>query len=348
MDNIQKSAPGRARPPRSEADRKAGWIKNLHEIGGFTDEKFCQMLADYAAKNRGYDPTKYWGSSLVVMFNRLAKRLRDKLEVFQPEDAEYGVTKLLEFLQQKPLGNTVVSWRTNFATNGDQRTAVNKFFGCDRALREIGRQDRVLLQLRDAAWPSLKEEANNTGGSFAERFHYLATAVARFGTLEGGCELMFKDCFHDSPLPTYEGYGHRENQSREPSWIHGDKCECGCDLTKDEDGNTICSNPLCGHNIAAVATTDDFGKAFRSQPMPAERPPKGRRDGSDHRHRRDDDGDERFSKKNRKKGPKFRENTDEIDDTPGDAGDGEPTVAATATPANLGSLGDALEKAGIA
>lgn len=320
----------KARKPLTDTERKAQWNERLLNTKIVKDPLFIETLTGYAVSHRGYDERKNWGSTLIRMFEHLEYRLLNRLETFTPEQGEHLGQRLMEFLMKKPLGDNPRVWNTRFQNNADQRKAVDVFYGLNCRMADIKAEDKPLLAVRDSAWPSKIEEEKGIGGSFAERYHYLVTAIVGF--LTTGQELingMFGPTYHDAPTDDYIAwetkqkerlaakYGHRT--PRVVSWYRDGKCtECGADITKDSEGNIICSNPLCSHNIAPVvgATPASFGR----RPPRSERerqidvPNKGqRRDGRDRRHDRDEsdrDVDTRNLKRNKR--TKFRENNGEI------------------------------------
>lgn len=276
--HAKPQSPGKfqRKPPMTDYDRMMGWRKHLAEIGHYSDEAFINAMADYAVKNPGYNPRSKWGSCLIVMVNRLANRTLNSLRTFVQSDADYLQRELLRFFSEKPLGDNPTAWNTNFQTNQEQKKAISDFFGINCPFRELrGKPNGVMTAVRDAAWPNQMEEKNGTGGTFAERFHYLAMCVVRFGTSEHA-KALFENSFHTEPtqdfLDRVNGVRRPGGFSRPttPSWIKDGKCvECGSDITKDSSGNDICSNPICPHNIACVAT--DVAKSFRTGHSKTER-----------------------------------------------------------------------------
>ena len=354
----------------TDYDRKMKWKEHLREIGKYTDENFIEAMTNYALANPGYNPASKWGSCLIVMVNRLGNQLRDGLRTFAPADAEYIQKELARFFAEKPLGDCPQAWNTNFSTNGAQKGKINEFFGIDAPYRELRGTSRIVMTaVRNAAWPNAQEERNGTGGTFAERFHYLGIAMLKF-ILAGSDKALFENAYHSEPTENFlikvNGGVPGQKFSAAPSWIGKDgKCkECGSDITTDSNGNKICSNFLCEHNIARTAT--DVAQSFRQKQPRRERPPmdggfvppleggapapqpERRRNWKDkkrHGDRQEGDGEFPTHKGPRNKGRRWRENQDgdipeHISEGTG-VGDGV-TVSLTPGGENLGSLGNAF------
>ncbi len=329
------------KPKMTDEERMEAWKKHLQEIGRYTDQAFIDAMVAYAQKNPGYNPRAKWGSCLIVMINRLHSQLLNRIPKFTRDDGEFIQKELMRFFFEKPLGDTPAKWVENYASNMEQREAVSKFFGINCSYREMrGQQKICMTAIRDAAWPNKDEEQRGTGGTYAERFHYFALCLVRFCT-DGFGEAIFGGSYHNEPTDEYVnriGGGRRPIAKRDGRFVNG-KCElCGSDVTKDSDGNDICSNPICEYNIAQVA--NDAPTSFRrherreapqtdysQMPSPTgdtRRQFKGKKR---YDHNRDDN--ERAFDKSRKfkKGGRYRVNDD--DDatyTSGSIGDGH-TVA---------------------
>ena len=322
------------RPKITDYDRAEGWKKHLREIGGYTDDAFIDAMAQFALKNQGFNPQAKWGSCLVVMVNRFATKLRDSLRTFTWSDSEYMMRELLRFSSEQPLGDGPIAWNTKFTSNMEQKTAVSQFFGIDCSFREMrGKQCSCMTAVRDAAWPTREEEQKGTGGTFAERFHYLMLCLIAFGSSDHN-KALFENSIHNEPTERFLERigGGAPRGHREPEWHKDGKClSCGFDITTDSNGNTICSNPMCMKHYASVSTgaSASFRKGGRedrggsepvdpnSVPVPTKEGGRNWKGGKDRRHNRDD-GDERgFSRKgNKKRGPRFRDNGDDFEDEP--------------------------------
>ena len=302
---------GNGKPPRpkmSEVERIASWRDKLLTAG--YSPKSTDLIVDYAKKATTFELDQHGqprpgGGLLVIMFVRLATRLKDAPSVSADDvlDANAG---LLEYFQQKPLGETVEDWRTKYATNGLQRQAIDSFFGfTGKRVHELESGRRFLFSIRDAAWPSRKEEAAGIGGTFAERLVLFSKAICRIFMTSGDEIEKFFDSFY------------HEEEVKLPGWIDmgqdgvGHCKTCGAEITTDKNGNYICSNDLCDHNIAPAgsALPESFlsGSANRPQKVfsSPDRPPRQRRDGG----RNDDRDDEPMPprKKFKKTGPRYRE-----------------------------------------
>lgn len=337
------------RPKITDFDRVESWKKHLREIGGYTDDAFIDAMAQFALKNQGFNPQAKWGSCLVVMVNRFATKLRDALRTFTWSDSEYMMRELLRFSSEQPLGDGPIAWNTKFTSNMEQKTAVSEFFGINCSFREMrGKQCSCMTAVRDAAWPTREEEQKGTGGTFAERFHYLMLCLIAFGSSDHN-KALFENSIHNEPTERFLeriGGGGGPRGHREPEWHKDGKClSCGFDTTTDSNGNTICSNPMCMKHYASVSTgasasfrkggRDDRGGTEPVDPNSVPVPPKegGRnwKKKGDYRHNRDD-GDERgFSRKGgKKRGPRFRDNDEDFDNEPqGEHAEGDKTVFAS-------------------
>ena len=336
------------RKPMSDAERVADWQTRLKERGGY-GAAAAALITDFAIKAKSFELDQHGnlrpaGGILVTMFIRLGTRLQEAASV-SSEDALAANAQLLQYFSKKPLGDTVEDWRSKYSSNGVQRTAIDTFFGFSgRKFHEFDSGERFLFNIRDAAWPSRKEEAAGTGGTFAERFMIFSKAICRiFMTGDDAVEKLFGDFFH-------------EEKVKLPDWIEerdgGMFCKepgCGSEVTQDSKGNLICSNPLCDHNVAGgqfampASFTNQGGNA--TTPKGEANTSSGPRDKRDHRHNNDDD-DRGFDRRPKKKGPRFRENNEELDDTPA-APEDTPAVSSgsTGTGSNLGNLGEAFGSA---
>jgi len=332
----------------TDAERVAEWTQRLVSGGGYSPEA-AKLITDFAQKAKTFEidsrgNLKHAGGIVVSMFIRLGTRLL-KADAVSEEDVDSAVGKLMRYFGDKPLGDTVTEWRTKYASNGIQRNAIDTYLGfAGRRFNQLSSEEQMLFNVRDAAWPSRKEEAAGTGGTFAERFAIFAKAVARLCTVA-----------NDSPQILFGSFFH-EKKEQLPDWIREGEdgklyCNedgCNSEVTTDSKGNYICSNPLCDRNIAAAGSP--LPASFTSN-MPAPRSAEAPRDNGgnrDRHHDDDDDGQRQFDKKrNKPKGPRFRVNEDDEDDggsnvpqTPS-----APSVATTPGTEKLGNLGDAFEAA---
>ena len=342
IPNRKPAVQKNGKPKMTDEERTESWRKHLQEIGHYTDAAFIDAMCQYAQKNPGYNPRAKWGSCLVVMINRLHSQLLNRIPKFTRDDGEFVQKELMRFFFEKPLGDTPAKWVENYASNMEQREAVSKFFGINCSYREMrGQQKLVMTAIRDAAWPNKDEEQRGTGGTYAERFHYFALCLVRFCT-DGFSEAIFGGCYHSEPTDEYVnriGGGRRPVAKRDERFVNGKCALCGSDVTKDSDGNDICSNPICEYNIAQVA--NDAPVNFRrherreapqtdynQMPSPVgdtRRQFKGKKR-YDHQDRNDN---ERAFDKSRKfkKGGRYRVNDNDDDAyTPGTIGGGQ-TVA---------------------
>lgn len=339
------------RPVMSDAERVANWAKHLKEIGKLDDDNLIKQVTDYALKNQGFNPHAKWGSCLIVMINRFLNRLRDSLRTFTQSDADFLCRELLRFASEQPLGDGVMIWNSKYRDNLDQKDAVSDFFGINCSFRDLRGSQRICLTaIRDAAWPTKMEEKNGTGGTYAERFHYLALAIVTFGSGDYSTEL-FRNCIHHEPT---EAFLERINGGRPvektPSWIKDGKCiECDSEVVKDSAGNDVCSNPICPNHFAKVS--QGMPKSFRSggnrggfrqnkegfdpnsvpvAPTPDQAARRNKRNWKKRRDNGDDDGGDGLPKfqKKRPKGQRWRENHDDDGLGGGDNGvESAPTVS---------------------
>ena len=308
----EKKPSNNAKPGRkiiTDYDRMQDWKKHLGNFGKYTDEGLINDLCQFAQKNSGFSATRKWGSCLIVMMNRLSSKLRDTLRQFGSRDGEYIVRELLRFLSEQPLGDGPQTWNTRFTTNKEQKDAVSKFFGVDKPFREMrGKQESVMTAVRDAAWPNQKEESQGTGGTYAERFHYMIMAVVAMSN-GGHQEALFGVAYHSEPTEEFLSKfgGGAPRQQPHASWYSDGVCECGSAVTTDSNGNTVCSSPICVHHFAAVS--GDVAESFRSGqpretsavdvPVPQS---DNRRNKKNWKHnKRDDDGRDDFRKPRGKK-----------------------------------------------
>ena len=329
-----KKAPAKkpfaGKPRITDYDRMQDWKKHLGELGKYTDEPLIEDLCQFAQKNPGFSASRKWGSCLIVMINRLANKTRDTLRTFTAADAEYVVRELLRFLSEQPLGDGPQTWNTRYTTNMDQKAVVSKFFGIDKPFREMrGKQQSVMTAIRDAAWPNQKEEANGTGGTYAERFHYMAMCIIAMSN-GGHQEALFSNSYHDEPTNEFLnkfGGGPRAPRAQQPTWHTDGICNsCGGTVTTDSNGNTICSTPFCMHHFAR--TGGDVAESFRggnhggssheeqpAEPTNDQRAP--RKKGNWKKQRREDDGGEQNINHNRGKKQRYRSRDDDFgDDAP--------------------------------
>ena len=331
------------RPKMSEVERIASWRDRLLTAG--YSPKSTDLIIEYAKKATTFELDQHGqprpgGGLLVIMFTRLATRLKDAPSVSADDvlDANAG---LLEYFQQKPLGATVEEWRTKYATNGLQRQAIDAFFNfTGKRVHELESGPRFLFSIRDAAWPSRKEEAAGIGGTFAERFILFSKAICRIFMTSGDEIEKFFDSFY------------HEEEVKLPDWIDmgqdgvGHCKTCGAEITTDKNGNYICSNDLCDHNIAPAgsALPESFlsGSANRPQKVFSS-PDKPPRRGNNRSEDREDDFQPR--KKFKKSGPRYRER--DVDDGGVGASDGTERVVHVGDqfPANTiaGAVGSALD-----
>lgn len=336
------------RPPMSDEERKKDWATRLQERGGY-GAAAAALITDFAIRAKSFELDQHGqlrpaGGILVTMFVRLGTRLQEAASVSE-EDALAANAQLLQYFSKKPLGDSVEDWRSKYSSNGIQRTAIDTFFGFSgRKFHEFDSGERFLFNIRDAAWPSRKEEAAGTGGTFAERFMIFSKAICRiFMTGNDAVEKLFGDFFH-------------EEKPKLADWIEEQPdgkliCkDCQSEITVDSKGQQICSNPLCDHNVAAgaFAMPSSFtNQGGGSTPAPASQSSGGGRDRRDHRHNRDDEDDiPQKSQPKKKKGPKFRENTEDLpDDGNGETNDTPAVVVGDQPAEGLGNLGAAFGSA---
>lgn len=324
------------KPVMSDEERVQNWTKHLKEIGKLDDDRLIKQITDYALRNQGFNPHAKWGSCLIVMINRTLNRLRDSLRTFTQSDADYLCRELLRFASEQPLGDGVGVWNSRYSSNMEQKEAVSEFFGINRSFRDLrGSQKIVMTAIRDAAWPTKQEEKNGTGGTYAERFHYLALAIVTFGSGDYATEL-FRNCVHHEPT---EAFLERINGGRPvekaPAWQEDGHCkDCGNEIVKDSAGNDVCSNPICPNHFAKVSVA--VPKSFRSggfrqrndiptggESVPQAAPEAGqqRRNKKNwKKNRRDDDGGDMPKNNFRKHGKRWRPNEDEFDGGSGNGG----------------------------
>jgi len=332
------------RPPMSDADRIVEWNNRLHEFAGYGAES-ANLITSFAIKAKSFEMDSRGnprpaGGLLVTMFIRLGTRLAEA-ESLSEEDVEGSVREILRFFSVKPLGDTVDQWRTKYSSNGVQRNAVDAFFGfAGRKFHEFSSEEKFLFNVRDAAWPSRREEAAGTGGTFAERFALFAKAIARITTTSNDAvKILFGDFL-----------GVRE---KIPEWIKVAEdgsmtcSECGSDVAKDSQGHYVCSNPICDYNIAATdaALPSSFtqGPGGTTAAPEREQSGGGRQPREERRDRRDREEREMPNNKPKsKKPPRFRENTEEIPSTQEAPAEAVTTAATPAPEGGFGNLGATL------
>lgn len=345
------------RAPMSDADRRNQWTERLLGTKILKDQLTIKTVVDYAMTHRGYNEKKNWSATLIRMVEHLVYRLRNRVEVFTAGDVEHLTQKLMKFLVEKPLGLGPRAWNEDYPSNYDQRKAVDAFYGLNCRLADISQRDRLLLAFRDSAWPSKIEEEKGIGGSFAERYHYLVTCiVSLMTTSQDLIDGLFGECYHSTPTDDYAAWEAKQQERlaarygnrpafQKNTWYADGKCkECGSDITTDAEGHTICSNPICSHNIAPVsdAMPSTFGQRRpRGNATPADFPSnKGpRRDNRDRRHNRNDaEGDmDRVQGRQKKRGKRFRLN-DGAEGAPISGGnEGAPSHYTTPGSENLGT-----------
>lgn len=331
----EKKPANNAKPARkiiTDYDRMQDWKKHLQNFGKYTDEGLINDLCQFAQKNSGFSATRKWGSCLIVMINRLSSKLRDTLRQFGARDAEYIVHELLRFLSEQPLGDGPQTWNTRYTTNKEQKDVVSKFFGIDKPFREMrGKQESVMTAVRDAAWPNQKEESQGTGGTYAERFHYMIMAVVAMSN-GGHQEALFGVAYHSEPTEEFLNKfgGGAPRQQQRASWHTDGMCECGCPVTTDSNGNTICSSPICVHHFAAVS--GEVAESFRNGDhrdtsavdAPVPQNDGGRRNKKNWKHnKRDDEGRDEFRKPRGKKQRYASRDIDDEGDAPAPQSSGE-------------------------
>ena len=332
------------RKPMSDAERVADWRTRLKERGGYGDAA-ASLITDFAIKARSFEYDQHGnlrpaGGILVTMFIRLGTRLQEAASVSE-EDALAANAQLLQYFSKKPLGDTVEDWRTRYSSNGVQRTAIDQFFGFSgRKFHEYDSGERFLFNIRDAAWPSRKEEAAGTGGSFAERFMIFSKAICRiFMTGSDAVEKLFGDFFHEEKprLPDWI-------EERDDGKLYCKEPGCGSEVTQDSKGNLICSNPLCDHNVAAgnFALPESFTNQGGTAPAAQSGTQSGGRDRRDHRHHDHDEGDMPRQQKFKKKGPRFRENDADLPEPQEVPETDTPAVPIGESSEGLGNIGQAF------
>ena len=332
----------------TDAERVNEWRSRLAERGGYSAAA-AALITDFAIKAKSFETDSRGnlrpaGGIVVSMFIRLGTRLQEAAEVSE-ENVDYAVRELLRYFSEKPLGDSVEDWRTKFSSNGKQRDAIYSFFRFSgRRFSDFVGDEAFLFNVCDAAWPSRKEEAIGTGGTFAERLIIFAKAICRLATTSNDAvNILFSSFFHEAAQAL-------------PEWITKTEdgkliCSaCGNDLTEDSHGRTICSNPLCDFNVAAG--NFQMPESFKSAPpphhhdagapAPAREDRRGdRKDRGDRRHD-DDDGGEFPRNKGKKKGPKFRVNDDDDFEQPDAPAPVETASATPPPPGGFGNIGGAI------
>lgn len=354
--------------PMNDYERFQAWKGHLKEIGHYENDEFIEAMGQYALANPGFNKNSKWGSCLIVMVNRLSNRLRNSLRTFNASDAEYLQKELTRFFSEKPLGDCPTVWNETYTTNYDQKKVISQFFGIDCSYRDLrGKQNVVMTAVRDAAWPTRDEESHGTGGTFAERFNYLCMCICRFVT-SGFADAMFSVAYHNEPTEEFlnrvggnnnGGFRGGRREAAAPSWIKDGHCTvCGAEIKKDSQGNDVCSNFMCEHSIARVAT--DVAKSFRQgnkpsrdnvesitiDPSNAPLPVKDNRkkNWKDKKRDRRDDNESQFARGPKKHGKRFRVNDGDDDfEAPSNPNDGGVTVSATPGSENFGSMAGAFD-----
>lgn len=333
------------KPRLTDEERVREWTQRLVDGGGYTADA-AKLITDFAQKARSFEVDqrgnlKHAGGIVVSMFIRLGYRLQAADSLCE-DDVDSAVTALLKYFGDKPLGDTVAEWRSKYTSNGVQRNAIDAYFGfAGRKARDLSSSEAMLFNVRDAAWPSRKEEASGHGGTFAERFAIFAKAVARLCTVANDSPgVLFGNFFHD-PV------------EKLPEWITTSAdgkmtcSECGSEIGLDSAGNRICTNPLCDYNIAGAASP--LPASFMAAPQAA--PRQDRPQSSDRRHHDDDNDDmAKLAKKhNKPKGPRMRVLDDDGDEPTSprvqDSPSVAPSVASTPGAEGLGNLASAFEAA---
>ena len=325
-----KPANKQGRPRVTDFDRMQMWKKHLAEIGGYKSEALIEGIAQFAQKNPGFNPQAKWGSCLIVMVNRFSGKCRDSLRTFSVTDAEYMMREMLRFMTEQPLGDGPQVWNTKFQTNMEQRNAVSEFWGINKKFAEMrGKQCSVMTAVRDAAWPTREEESKGTGGSYAERLHYLVMCLVSFGSSDHFNDLI-EPALHTEPTDRFlERVGGRPRPSahKAPDWYRDGKClECGFDVTTDSKGNTVCSNPICMKHFAMVTTSFNNEVAPSEDAPAAPAAPRPSKNWKKHdRHDRDGEDMRGFQRKGGNKGKRYRVRDDDDDGIP--SNDGNEPVA---------------------
>lgn len=363
------------KPKLSLDDRKAQWKAKVVQGGEFQDEKFIDLLVDYASENHGYDKRRKAGATLLSMFRNLVYRCKNRMDSFDANDADELFKQLAKFRSEvkATFGENANQWRMCFGQypegkerDAAQRKAVDDFFDITgKRFSELTKVQKTLLQVRDAAWPSQWELEKGISSAYIERYIYLVQAFIELYTTvvttSGNADPIFGSAYHQAASNYGNRDGGRFNRpgnrdggdrsrkgARVPYWVKDGKCRCGSELTKDADGNVICSNPLCSHNIAPVF---DDGQADQLSLPPAEIPvsTESRRDRKDHRHHSGDDEFEAHQRKSQKKGKPRGPRRINDDDDEGNEGffrgqqPGEKTVyASSGNDKPLGSMADAF------
>ena len=326
-DKGKKDAKKAKKPNRAQT-LKEEWDRKLLSVGNFSNSVFRSVVTTYASTHHGYTVGHKWGSCLISMTCRLAQRMRDRIETFDLEMAEYIGMKVLEFLQNKPLGANPIVWNTNFKSNLEQRNHCTTFWGIDKRLEDLEPRDQALKMVVEAAWPTEFETKEGLGGSYAERLHYLLYFLVNLITAyDQADEHFWKPMTHDKPTELYLTKYNKKlgrggpKKDFPPSWVVNGHCKaCGSEVITDpETGVLICSSLSCDHNIPVVGgeLPDSFkDPSSAGRPTPGEAPKPPRREKGDRRHNRDDEDTRGFERKNHKKGKKFRVRDDDGDELP--------------------------------
>ena len=248
------SAPVAPTPKRkmTDYDRLQLWKQDLKEYGKFTDDALIEQIAQFALKNPGFNPEERRSRTLITMINRWHLRNIDRIRTINPLDCDELHREILRLLAEKPLGDGGPAvWNTQFANNRDQERAVSAFWGINKRERDCSTVEQMLVAVRSAAWPSIKEEERGEGGTFAERLHYLVLALLSLAS----DERLFQSIVHDTPS---QAFIEQHGGFVPSSWNDGAKCnDCGAELTTDANGNTICSNLLCMHHYVSAGSAPE-------------------------------------------------------------------------------------------
>ena len=299
---------------------KIEWDKKLRTVGGFTDDGFVSAAVHYASVNHGYSINHKWGSVLITMISRLAFHLRDRIECFTLADATFIQRSIMTFLNEKPLGDSVIDWNDpeQWADNNAQRKAVLDFWALSgRRFDQLSQSEQALKMVVDSTFPSEFEAQKLVGGTFAERLHYLLFFVVKVITTYDNFEQVFwGPMLHNEPTPEYRRRSLEKRGIKvDESWIEDGKCkECGSDVVLNKHGVKVCSNSLCPKSMIVMDTrrTSDGFRSGKTTPSAQQRAPRtfddAPRQPSGGRHdRRDrgDDGDHGFpQRKSKPKGPR--------------------------------------------
>lgn len=299
----------------TDEERLASWKEHLRSFGKYEDEELINVICEFAQKNPGFTAGKRWSSCLIVMMNRLSAKLRDSIWKFTANDAEFVVRELLRFLSEQPLGDGPQVW--NAIDNKQQKDCISQFFGIDKSFRELrGKPQTVMTAVRDAAWPNFREDAAGTGGSYGERFHYMAMCIVAISN-GGFQEALFSGSYHTEPTEEFQRKPFfRQPRASADAWIVDGKCsDCGSDITTDSRGNQVCSSPICPHHFArtgngasnrGTSTTVDSG--MQMMPEPGNNDRRRNWKGKGKKRSKFEDGDMPRSKGSYKRQRKFREN----------------------------------------